>query len=86
MFHFNSLYLQSQLMGTLYEDQRYFLEEIRPMNIEARYPDYKRSIANSLNEDKISMIVEQTKQLQQWILQKCLLKMRLSNSSENTSE
>lgn len=74
------------LYGQMSEDQRYFLEEIRPMNIEARYPDYKRSIANSLNEDKISMIVEQTKQLQQWILQKCLLKMRLSNSSENTSE
>lgn len=68
------------------EEQRYFLEEIRPMNIEARYPDYKRSIANSLNEDKISRIVEQTKQLQQWILQECLLKMRLLNSSENTSE
>ena len=68
------------------DEQRYFIEEIRPMNIEARYPDYKRSVANSLNEEKMRRIVEQTKRLQQWILQKCLLETRPSNSSENTNE
>ena len=66
------------------DEQRYFLQVIRPMNIEARYPDYKRSVANSLNEDRIKYIVEQTKQMQQWILQKCLLVMKPSSSSENT--
>ena len=68
------------------EEQRYFLEVIRPMNIEARYPDYKRSMANSLNEEKTKTIVEQTKQMQQWILQKCLLEMKPSNLSGNTHE
>ena len=68
------------------DEQCYFIEEIRPMNIEARYPDYKRSIANSLNEEKIKKIVEQTKQMQQWILQKCLLEMKPSNLSGNTNE
>ena len=67
-------------------DQRHFLLEIRLMNIEARYPDYKRSIASTLNEEKTRLIVEQTKQMQQWILQKCLPEKKPLTLSENTSE
>ena len=67
------------------DEQRYFLEEMRPMNIEARYPDYKRSVAKSLDGERARRIIEQTKQMQQWILQKCLLEMKSSDSSENTS-
>lgn len=74
------------LYQELSDEQRLFLHEIRLMNIEARYPDYKRSVARALNEDKTKKIVEQTKQMQQWILQKCLLAMQPSSSSENTSE
>ena len=74
------------LYDEMNEEQRRFLYEIRPMNIEARYPDYKRSVANTLNEEKTRKIVEQTKQMQQWILQKCLHAMKLSSLSENTSE
>ena len=58
------------------DEQRNFLQEIRPMNIEARYPDYKRSISNALNAEKTHHIVEQTKQMQQWILQKCSAEMK----------
>ena len=58
------------------DEQRNFLQELRPMNIEARYPDYKRSVANALNAEKTRQIVEQTKQMQQWILQKCLTAMK----------
>jgi len=67
------------------DEQRHFLEEIRPMNIEARYPNYKRSVANSLTEEKTRNIVEQTKQMQQWILQECSLATKPLNSSENTN-
>ena len=73
------------LYGQMSDGQRNFLQEIRPMNIEARYPDYKRSIANALNAERIRQIVEQTKQMQQWILQKCLTAMKPSTSSDNTS-
>ena len=73
------------LYGQMSDGQRNFLQEIRPMNIEARYPDYKRSIANALNAERIRQIVEQTKQMQQWILQKCLTAMKPSASSDNTS-
>ena len=58
------------------DEQRNFLQELRPMNIEARYPDYKRSVANALNAEKTRQIVEQTKQMQQWILQKRLTAMK----------
>jgi len=73
------------LYGEMDDKQRHFLHEIRLMNIEARYPDYKHSIANILNEEKTRQIVEQTKQMQQWILQKCSPETRLSSSSVNTS-
>jgi len=74
------------LYGQMDASQRTFLNEIRLMNIEARYPDYKRTVANSLNEERTRHIVEQTKQMQQWILQKCSQEMKPSSSSENTSE
>ena len=74
------------LYGQMDACQRSFLNEIRLMNIEARYPDYKRTVANSLTEERTRHIVEQTKQMQQWILQKCSQEMKPSSSSENTNE
>ena len=74
------------LYGQMDASQRSFLNEIRLMNIEARYPDYKRTVARSLNEDRTRHIVEQTKQMQQWLLQKCSQEMKPSSSSENTNE
>ena len=53
------------------DEQRRFLGEISNMNIQARYPDYKNSIASSLNEQKCRNIINETKQMLQWILQKC---------------
>ena len=77
---------QCGLYEKMSNEQRDFLQEIRPMNIEARYPDYKRSIAKSLNEEKVRQIIEQTKQLQEWILQECLAVTKPSTSSDNTSK
>lgn len=74
------------LYGQMDDRKRSFLNEIRLMNIEARYPDYKRTVAASLNEDRTRHIVEQTKQMQQWILRKCLQEMKPSSSSGNTNE
>ena len=52
------------------EEQRIFLTTIREMNIEARYREYKSRLAAMLNEQNTHQILEQTKQTQQWILQK----------------
>lgn len=43
-----------------------------PMNIEARYPDYKSSLAASLNQDVCNSLLQQTFELQLWIKSKLL--------------
>jgi HEPN domain-containing protein len=57
------------LYDRLTEEQRVFLTMIREMNIEARYREYKSRIAASLNENNTKHLLEQTKQIQQWISQ-----------------
>ncbi len=51
-------------------EQRLFLTTIREMNIEARYREYKSRLAATLNENLTLQILEQTKEMHQWILQK----------------
>lgn len=58
------------LFGEMTKEQRVFLTTIREMNIEARYREYKSRIAAMLDEQMTLQILEQTKQMQQWILQK----------------
>lgn len=40
------------------------------MNIEARYQEYKNELANPLNKEKAKEILETTKQMHSWILQR----------------
>ncbi len=58
------------LYAQMSDDQKRFLGSISNMNIEARYPAYKTGIAITLNEQKCREIINETKQLQQWIIQK----------------
>ena len=46
-----------------------FLDEMIPMNIEARYNEYKDAVAGNLNKAKIQDILDKTKQMHEWILQ-----------------
>ena len=55
------------------EEQRLFLNTINPLNIEARYPDYKERIAKTLTDERCEYIFNQTKDLIQWIEEKILL-------------
>ena len=54
------------------EEQKLFLNILSPLNIEARYPDYKKQIAKMFTQERCKQIFEQTKQLQQWIKEKIL--------------
>ena len=47
--------------------------ELLPLQIEARYPEYKSKIARLLTETKSKQILEQVKQLQQWTKEQILL-------------
>ena len=52
------------------EEQKDFIDQIEPLNIEARYPSHKERLLKSLTEDKCTEILLKTKDLQQWIKEK----------------
>ncbi len=54
-------------MTQMDEQQLLFLDEMMPMNIEARYPSYKLSLAQGLNAEKGLQMINTTKELQLWI-------------------
>ena len=57
----------TDLMKDLSEEQCVFLSEMIPMNIEARYPQYKEELSKTLVPDRCILILNQTKELQLWI-------------------
>ena len=52
------------------EEQKDFIDQIEPLNIEARYPSHKTRLLKSLTEAKCMNILSETRKLQQWIKQK----------------
>ncbi|KAA6334124.1 hypothetical protein EZS27_017534 [termite gut metagenome] len=65
-------YLAKQ--GGFYElftnEQKDFIDQVEPLNIEARYPSYKERLLKSLTDTKCTEIIRNTKVLQQWIKEK----------------
>lgn len=61
---------KSGLYELMTEEQKSFMDAVTPLNIEARYPDYKSLLASSLNENICQQLLEQTQQLQKWIKSK----------------
>ena len=59
------------------EEQRDFLNTITTFNIEARYPEQKEEMFKMLTKHYCRAIIDETKELQQWI------KDRLSASSRS---
>jgi len=60
--------------GTFYElfseEQKNFIDQIEPLNIETRYPSDKDRLLESLTSEKCTEIIEKTRDLQQWIKMK----------------
>ena len=52
------------------EEQRDFLDKITNYNIEARYPEDRAALASELTPQFCRNIINETKQLQQWITEK----------------
>jgi HEPN domain-containing protein len=52
------------------EEQKEFIDQIEPLNIEARYPSYKERLMKSLTDNKCNEIIQKTKELQKWIKEK----------------
>ena len=75
----------SGLYDEMNDDQRDFLDTITNYNIEARYPEDKDALARTLTSEFCRQMIDESKQLQQWI-EGHLPATRPSSSSENTSE
>jgi len=60
--------------GEFYESfsyqQKEFIDQIEPLNIEARYPSHKERLLKSLTDSKCVEIIQKTKELQLWIKEK----------------
>jgi HEPN domain-containing protein len=52
------------------EEQKDFIDQIEPLNIEARYPSHKERLLKSLTEKKCIEIIDKTKKMQEWIKEK----------------
>jgi hypothetical protein len=60
----------SGLYSIMNEEQKDFLNTITNYNIEARYPEDKEALARVLTPQACRAIIDETKQLQQWIIEK----------------
>jgi HEPN domain-containing protein len=49
------------------ENQKDFIDQLEPLNIEAHYPSHKERLMKSLTDEKCKEILKNTKELQQWI-------------------
>jgi HEPN domain-containing protein len=63
---------QGNFYENLSEGQKDFIAELEPMNIEARYTEYKDRLLKLLSQSKCEQIITQTEELQKWIKEKIL--------------
>ena len=61
---------KTELYDLMSEQQKDFIEDLNPLNIEARYPDYKNKIAQTMTKDVTQNILTKTNELLQWTKQK----------------
>ncbi len=54
------------------EGQKDFIDQLEPLNIEARYPSYKERLLKSLTHEKCEGLLSGTKNIQGWIKTKLL--------------
>ena len=52
------------------DEQKDFLNTITNYNIEARYPEDKEALYNTLTPQACQELIDETKQMQQWIKDK----------------
>jgi HEPN domain-containing protein len=63
------LAVRANLIEKMSNEQQDFIEELNPLNIEARYPEHKKAIAAGLNADVCRQLLTETEELLCWIKQ-----------------
>ena len=55
---------------TFSEEQKSFIDQLEPLNIETRYPSHKERLLKSLTKERCIIILNKTIELQRWIKRK----------------
>ena len=55
------------LKTSITEEHNDFIDELTPLNIQARYPAYRETIYNLIDKEKAAHIIEKTEELLQWL-------------------
>ena len=63
----SKLAVRAKLFEIMTENHQSFLEMLNPLNIEARYPDYKAEIAAGLTKKNCKILIKDTEELLCWI-------------------
>jgi len=58
---------KAEIYDDFSDSQKDFIDQIEPLNIEARYPSQKERLLRSLTERKCIELINTTKDLQRWI-------------------
>ena len=68
----NLIYLTEKtgLYDLMSNEQNAFIANLNPLNIEARYPEYKNEMAQIMTKDVTQNILIKTKEILQWTKQK----------------
>ena len=61
------LSVQAKLFDLMSDEQRGHIDELNPLNIESRYPEYKEEIAAGLTKESCSTLIVTTEDLLCWI-------------------
>ena len=61
---------RTEVFDDLSEHQRNLLSELNPLNIEARYPEYKERIAQTLTSETAARLFRETENFICWIKQR----------------
>jgi len=64
------LAVKTGLYDLMSNEQKAFIGALNPLNIEARYPEYKNKIAQTMTKEVMQNIITGTKELLQWTKQK----------------
>jgi HEPN domain-containing protein len=68
----NYLATQSGIYKIMTEKQKDTIDLIEPLNVEARYPTHKEKLMKTLNYDRCKQIIDNTKELYEWIRRQLL--------------
>ena len=64
---------RAEIFEMLNNEQIDFIERLSPLNIRARYPDYKKELTKELTKPVCENLIIKTQELQQWTKENILL-------------